>query len=870
MLDLFKFGELCHNERDLSEKFKLIFHQSRMKPKFSKLFKTIAAIALIAIGAIASATVYLVTDSWPQESGQIVLPQLKDRVEVVRDSWGIPHIYASNSHDLFMAQGYIHAQDRFWQMDFWRHIGSGRLAEMFGQSQVSSDRFLRTLGWVEIVEREFAQIPAEDRAILDAYAEGVNAYLATHQGSSLSLEYAILQRINPNYKPESWQPVHTLTWLKVMAWDMAQNMNKEIERAILLKTLTPEQVDELFPPYPSDRPIVLSNLKIGQAGEIGRVSSSPNSQELPPGAIEELQAIGDRIATVDTLLDTVGSGIGSNSWVVSGSKTVTGKPLLADDPHLGVQMPSIWYQIGLHCTPVGPDCPYEVTGFSFAGVSGVIIGHTDRMAWGFTNTVADVTDLYVEKINPLNPNQYEVNGEWVDMETIAQTIQVAGSESISHTVRRTRHGPIISDTYPLLDNFDRLAGINIPPKYAIAMRWTALEPSTIFSVIRKLNSARNWQDFRAAAKDFDIASQNLIYADVEGNIGYQMPGKIPIRAGDRDGRYPVFGWTNDAEWEGYIPFEKLPFSFNPPEGYIVTANNPIVGDDYPYLLTKDWEYGFRAERIKNAIASQNRPFSIADFQQLQGDNKNLMAEKLVPILLQLPLEDRRLEGARILLQDWDFQEHMDKAAPAIFEMFWKHLLADTFEDDLPEKYWPTGATRWIEVTREQVDKPNSFWWDDKTTPATETRDRIMSQAFAEAIDELEKELGKNPRNWHWGDLHTVTFRNQSLGKSGIAPIERLFNRGPFATSGGNGIVNVSVWNVSQSFDVLHIPSMRAIADLSDLNSSIAIHSTGQSGHAFHRHYDDAIEPWRKIEYHPMLCDRDSITANAAATLTLVP
>jgi penicillin amidase len=832
----------------------------------SKILKLISISIIVVTLVTSSAIAYTIRHSWPQESGKITLPGLQAHVEVQRDQLGIPHIYAQNTHDLFMAQGYIHAQDRFWQMDFWRHIGSGRLAEMFGQSQLNTDKFLRTLGWTRVAQTEIQQMDAETKNILQAYADGINTYLADHQNSALSLEYTVLKLLNPNYKPEPWQLLHTLTWGKVMSYDLGDNLDTEIERSILIKTLTSQQVDQLIPPYPADHPVI-----VGQGGRLG----GQGGQEGQEGQGERLGGQGSNLSPMSppsplsVLPHSFDSGIGSNNWVISGQRTAIGKPILANDPHLGVQIPSIWYEVGLHCLPKTAACPYDVIGFSFPGMAGVIIGHNDRISWGVTNLEADVMDLFIEKINPNNPNQYEVNGKWVDMELLTEDIQVAGSQSVAQTVRYTRHGPIISDTFAPLKNFHQTAGINLPANYALALRWTALEPSTLASAIVKINLSQNWQEFRAGVRDFDVPAQNFVYADIDGNIGYQMPGKIPIRR-NGDGRYPVPGWTDEFEWQEYIQFEKLPTVFNPESGYIVTANNAVIGKDYPYLISSEWDYGFRAQRIAEMIAAKKNSITVADVEKMQVDNKNLIAENIVPILLEIPLSNSRLEKVQRLLVGWDFQQNSDSTAGAIFAAFWKHLLADTFADQLPQGYLPTGSSRWFAVIRELVKQPNSDWWDNYKTPIVENRDQIFQQAFAEAVDELERSFSKDASRWRWGNLHTVTFRNQTLGKSGIAPIEALFNRGPFPSAGGSSIVNATGWNAAKGYTVVSLPSMRMIVDLANWDNSVAIQTTGQSGHAFHRHYDDMIQPWRQFKYHPMLWQPEKVASSTAKSLMLMP
>jgi penicillin amidase len=826
---------------------------------------SIFLVTCILFGSLAAVTV---RGSFPKASGQVKTPGLDGPVDIYRDAFGVPQIYASTQHDLFFAQGYVHAQDRFWQMDFWRHIGSGRLSEMFGESQLETDQFLRTLGWARVVQQELASLDPQSLDILEAYAQGVNAYLSDHQGSQLSLEYAILKLLTPDYQPEAWQPLHSLTWAKAMAWNLGGNMDGEIERALLLKTLTPDQMAEIVPAYPSDHPYIVPDFHL--SSQSSPAQSGISLADDPTGQLEaDLQRASSRLAALDALLGPSGAGIGSNNWVISGQLTNTGKPLLANDPHLGIQMPSIWYEVGLHCLPKNAECPLDVTGFSFASAPGVVIGHNDRIAWGFTNVGPDVQDLYIEKINPENPNQYEVNGQWADMDLVKETIQVAGADPVEITVRYTRHGPLITDTYGGLEEFSEKAGIDLPTPYAIALRWTALEISHTFPALWKMNIAQNWDDFRAAVSEFDVPSQNIVYADVDGNIGYQTPGKIPLRA-NGDGTLPVSGWTDEHEWKGYIPFEQMPFTFNPPQGYVVTANNAVVSSDYPYMISQEWDLGFRAQRIVELIEGAPGPIDIPFIQSIQGDDKNLIAEYLLPVLMQIPFNDSRLEKARSIFTDWDYQQHMDSAPAALFNVFWKHLLAQTFQDDLTEDTWPEGGPRWYEVMRKLVEQPDSPWWNNQATPEVEKRDQIFTESFIAAVDEMEATQGKDPARWNWGDLHTATFRNQSLGESGVAPIEALFNRGPFPTAGGDATVNATGWNTLEGYFLDWLPSMRMIVDLGNLGNSLTIHTTGQSGHAYHPHYIDMADLWRTIQYHPMLWERSQVEAGAAEHLQLAP
>lgn len=814
--------------------------------------------------------------SFPQIDGEIKLEGLNGSVDIYRDQMGIPHIYASTQHDLFFAQGYVHAQDRFWQMDAWRHIGSGTLSEMFGSGQVETDTFLRTLGWRIIAEQEYAQLDADSKAIIDSYTEGVNAYLKDHDTTALSLEYAILGLLSPDYKIEAWTPVNSLTWGKAMAWDLRGNMGEEIERAVLLKTLTPEQVAELFPAYPADHPIIVNKMDVTVSAKAPLPFSAFDIPE------ETLSSLQHNASLLDLVLGPAGDGIGSNSWAISGSRTATGMPLLANDPHLSIQMPSIWYQAHLECKPVTDACPYNVAGFTFAGVPGVIIGHNDRIAWGFTNVGPDVMDLYIERVNPDNPNQYEVNGEWVDFETRTETIQVVGGEAVDMTVRLTRHGPVISESYGPLKNentdndpefipFKERAGVELPEQYVIALKWTALSPSTPFKAIWGFNKAQGWEDFREAAKNFHVPAQNLLYADVDGNIGYQMPGDIPMRA-NGDGTLPVPGWTDEYEWTGFIPFEELPYTFNPPEGYIVTANNRCQPLDYPYLITRDWDYGFRAQRILDVIENAPGKIDIAYMQSIQGDSFDANGPVFVSLLTQMDYQTAAPNQviAMDLLTQWDYQNRADSAGAAVFNAFWRHFLQNTFNDNMPEeRYYPDGGSRWNEIMR-QLDE-DSTWWDDKTTTdVTETRNEILRKSFEQGVAELEEMFGKDPAKWNWGEMHAATFRNGTLGESGVTPIEALFNRGPFPTSGGEAIVNATGWSIKDGYETTWLPSMRMIVDLGNLNNSVTIHTTGQSGHAYHPHYNDMANMWANIQYYPMSWDQNEVMSETEGHLVLAP
>jgi penicillin amidase len=807
-----------------------------MRTLLGKILMVFGIIILLVVLVAAGGGYFLVRRNFPAINGTISVAGLQSRVEVYRDSWGIPHIYASNPHDLFFAQGYVHAQDRFWQMEFWRRIGSGRLAEILGKSALENDRFIRTVGWHRTAAQELEQLDDEVRSALEAYAEGINAYISTHRGR-LGLEFTILGLTGVKFDPEPWTPLNTLTWAKVMAWDLGGNMDAELLRAHIAARLGSEAVKVLVPPHPHDHPVIVPH-----------PLTEATLETLPDAAIMT-HALG------------FGQGIGSNNWVVAGSRTETGMPLLANDPHLSIQMPSIWYEIGLHCEPVGPNCPYNVVGASFAGAPGVIIGHNDHIAWGVTNLGPDVQDLFIERVNPENPNQYEYQGQWVDMEIVREEIRVAGEEEpVVVNVRLTRHGPIIND---VVGGTEEEWFFGWQP---LALSWTALQPGTLMHSVLLLGKATNWEEFREALSYWDVPSQNFVYADVEGNIGYQAPGRIPIRA-KGNGSMPVPGWTGEYEWVGYIPFDELPRAFNPPEGYIVTANNAVVGPDYPYFLGMDWDPGYRARRIVDLIEA-DPSLSLEDMQAIQGDSSPAYAEDVMPYIQYLTANEPRLVEALNLLRNWDGRAVRDSAGAALFEAFRLHLTDLTFGDELGEQLLSRARGSAMVALVDLLADPASPWFDNVTTPQVETRDEILQRALEEAVKELTDKLGGNMNRWRWGDLHTATFENQSLGKSGIGPIEAIFNRGPVPVDGSLATVNNTSYNLNKPYAVSSLPSYRQIVDLADFTRSISMHTTGQSGHPYHRHYGDMIDPWRNIKYHPMLFDKESVIADKEGVLVL--
>jgi penicillin amidase len=868
------------------------------------LLATAAVVVLVLLVTTVTAVV-MIRRPIPDYSGTVELPGLSADVQVLRDEHGIPQVWANTAEDLFAAQGYVHAQDRFFEMDFRRHVTAGRLAELVGDDRaaIEADRVVRTLGWRRVAEQELPLLDARTRSYLQAYADGVNAYLRDRSPAQLSVAYTVLglsvdlDRIRP------WDPVDSLAWLKAMAWDLRGNYDDEMGRALAYGALGDrERVEQLWPAYPYDKhqPIVTSRTSDAAAPvrPAAGVDSAATGDSATGDQDAAMRAAQPAMAQVAAALDAVprllgtGDGIGSNSWAVSGEHTSSGKPLLANDPHLSPSMPGIWYQVGLHCNTVSEACPFDVAGYSFAGLPGVVIGHNQSIAWGFTNLGPDVTDFFLEQVSS---DTYLRDGRQVPLDVRVEKIKVAGGEDIDLTIRSTVHGPIVSDVIGPVASVGRRT---LVPKgspiqgsgYEVALQWTALEPGRTADAIFALNEATTWQQFRAAASLFEVPAQNLLYADTQGRIGYQAPGKIPVRragtgAGQQDGTWPRLGWSSAWDWTGYVPFEDLPSVLDPEEGFIVTANQAVVGPRYRHRLTEDWDYGYRSQRIREVLTSKinkGEKVTAADMARLQTDTRNGFAPTLVPALLAAPMQvsdsftveqrEFTLEAVN-LLRDWDFSQPPDSAAAAYYNAVWSQLLDLTFADELPQGVQPDGGSRWFEVVGALLQDRDSPWWDDQRTPTVvENRDQIIAQALHAARLDLTSRLGKNPSDWQWGRLHQLQLEHSPLGGSGVpGPVRELFNPGTVQLGGGSSIVDATGWDASvPGFEVDWLPSMRMVVDLADFDASTWVDLTGVSGHPWAANYGDQLSAWAAGEQHPWRFTRDAVVEAAKDDLVLRP
>ncbi|MBW5421001.1 penicillin acylase family protein [Streptomyces sp. BG9H] len=934
-------------------------HKSgKKKGRRARLVVIVLVLAIVGgIGFGAYWSISTVRASFPQTKGTIKLDGLSGPVDVKRDGNGIPQIYADSDADLFMAQGYVQAQDRFWEMDVRRHMTSGRLSEMFGKGQVKTDEFLRTLGWHRVAKKEYdSKLSPETKKYLQAYAKGVNAYLAGKDGKDISVEYAALGFTN-DYKPQKWTPVDSVAWLKAMAWDLRGNMEDEIDRSLMTSRLGPSQIKDLYPEYPFKRnkPVVREGAfdsvtkeydakgtatgaqtgtggtpgtggaagaggatGTGGTGGTGGAAGSglAGGAQAPDGLQSQLSGVSDALDEVPAILGPSGNGIGSNSWVVSGEHTITGKPLLANDPHLAPQLPSVWYQMGLHCRSVSSKCGYDVSGYTFSGMPGVVIGHNKDIAWGMTNLGADVTDLYLEKFTG---DGYQYDGKVLPFTSRVETIKVAGGKEKKITVRETNNGPLISDRNDELVKVGKKAHVDTaaPDRgdgYGVALRWTALTPGKSMDAVFELNKAENFTQFRKAAASFEVPSQNLIYADTKGHIGYQAPGRIPTR-GKGDGSLPAPGWDPAYRWTGYIPQDALPYEYDPKRGYIVTANQAVIDDSdkakYPYKLTSDWGYGARSQRIDDLIQSKIKnggKVSTEDMRLMQMDNSSEIAKLLVPKLLKIDVKDKYVREAQKLLEGWDYTQDADSAAAAYFNSVWRNILKLAFGNKLPKELrvkgqclnvepagntgpadegkkvrecgqrdadsaQPDGGDRYYEVVRKILDDETNDWWKapaTRTDKATKNRDQLFKRALEDARWDLTAKLGKDADTWSWGRLHRLQLKNQTLGTEGPGWLQYVLNRGPWNLGGGEAAVNATGWNAAGGYGVVWVPSMRMVVNLKDFDKSKWINLTGASGHAYNAHYTDQTDKWAKGELLPWAYSDKKVETSTSDKLVLRP
>ena len=799
---------------------------------------------------------------------------LTDFVEVIRDDRGIPHIYGTNVDDILFAQGYVHAQDRFWQLEFWSHLSTGRLASLIGEPGVGADLLFRTFGFNRVALEEYENLPPEFKQDLINYTNGINAYIESRPQNRLSLEHFFLQFLNADYKVGKYEPHYPLAWAKMMAYDLNGNFQQEIRNSKTFNTLTPDVEELLTPPYPEEHPYIVEEWE--GKGSFASLEKQNNLKQI-------YQSVFIKYVTKDLQTN---QSLGSNSWAISGEHTNSGLPLLANDPHLSVQLPAIWYENGLHCYPKNRDCELDVVGFSFAGSPYIVIGHNSYIAWGFTNMGPDVQDLFIEKINPSNPNQYEVDGEWKDMDRVTEIIEVAGSEPIIIEVRSTHHGPIVSDrSYPINLNpeedqvsFADEARIELPDNFSVSLSWPALIPGSTFVGIRDFNYAKNWDEFREASRLFDVPAQNLLYADIDGNIAYQSPGKLPIRAEGQLGDLPIPGWLSENDWLGFVPFEELPYTINPSSGYIITANQSVHPEQpWPNYYAR----GYRAEAIERVINQYiSQKIGVEDMEAMQINNYDYSAAYILPYVFNNVYMDSNILTS---MKEWAFSEskfemNIDSSGAAAWAVFYKHLAEQTFEelvvtDKLGNEIslQPGNSDSTSEIFRTLLKDPNHIMWDDINTSQKENLTDILERTLVLADEDIISLFGTEDYDkWSWGELHTITYPTNLLGEAGIPILTNIVNIGPVEAGGSSLAINSTDWGFGDDFTIGSYPSMRMVVDLSNFDNSLTVLPSGQSGHVMSKYYDDQVDNWISNNMYPLYFSREQVELNQKDYMFLRP
>lgn len=804
-------------------------------------------VLLVALLGVAALVAWYVRAIEPQVAGTIALPGFERPVEIVRDGEGIPHIFATSEQDATAALGFVHAQDRLWQLEMNRRIANGRLAEIVGASGLETDRFLRTLGIRRTAEAIFANLDGETRVLLAAYARGVNAYLATRTGP-LPPEFQLLQAP----APEPWSPIDSIGWSLMMALDLGGNLNAELTRLRLVQRgLTMRQIAEFLPAAPGE--------------------SFPDLPDYA-GLYRSLAPQARRAAILIEPFGLGLEGVGSNSWVVSGARSETGRPLLANDPHLGLSAPALWYFARL-TSPSG-----TVIGATMPAVPSVVLGRNDRIAWGFTNTGPDVQDVYIQRIDPSDSGRYQTPDGWARFEMVREVIGVRGAPDVVLTVRLSRHGPVISD------GASASATRAVPEGHALTLQWTALSPDNLtVQAFARLNRARDWPEFLAAARHYHAPQQNMVYADVDGNIGFVAAGRVPVRKPENDlkGLFPAPGWDSRYDWSGFIPFEDLPQEFNPARGFKITANERITPAGYPHHITYEWATPHRADRIAELLAGREA-HSIGSFRRIQADHRSGAVREILPLLLAAhrqgeaararPMPERVREVVAALA-GFDGTMALDRAEPLLVTAWMRELARLVYADELgPDLFPALWDQRQLFMKAVLSDAGGQGAWCRGAGGAGEasTCPVLVTRALDLALADLERRFGADWRTWRWGVAHDARSEHRPFAR--VPGLATLFDvRVP--VPGDTYTVNVNrhtIRNEAEPFVSRHAASLRAIYDMADPERSLFMHSTGQSGLPTSRLYRNLAGRWAAVQFLPMRTRRSDIERGAIGTLTITP
>lgn len=789
-----------------------------------------SAVALMATLVLVVGVGYLwLRGSLPDPNGTVSAEGIAAPVEITRDRHGVPHVVAQSRDDALFGLGYVHAEDRLWQMEVHRRIGAGRASEVMGRGTLALDRMMRVLGLYRSAQRNYANLDPKTRRALQSYSAGVNTFIASRGflRRPPSPEFIML-----GIEPEPWSPEDSLVLGKTMAFDLSVNMREELLRAHLAQILDPQQLADIYPSYPH-----------------------PDSHQL--------SAMGDLYASIPwgaawrALARRSDRENGSNNWVVSGGKSLTGKPILANDPHLRLSAPSVWYLAHLKAPGL------NVIGATMPAVPTVVLGRNDRVAWGFTNTFGDVQDVFIERLVDGDPSRYLSPDGPRPFEVRDEVIKVKGEQPVRLKVRETRHGPVISD---LIQEKHRMDVGDL----VLSLAWTALdEKDATLRALLGMQEARDWREFDAVLRDYAGPQQNVVYADVDGNIGLIAPAWVPRRDpyNSLQGVLPAPGWDALYDWQGYVPFEELPRRLNPPEGFVATANDPIVGSDYHHHITFDWEETYRIRRIRDLVAADTA-HSTESSRTVQGDGVSPMARDFLRFLPNTgPLSDES-NRAVALLSKWDGEMDSNRPEPLIFSYWYSQLESQIYADELGTLFREAWRYRpqfiWNVLTGRQE------WCDNVKTATVENCDQIIASALERTVSDLAEEYGKDLSKWRWGDAHYAHMRHLPFT---LVPMLNEFFDIRFAASGGPFTVNRGKYDISDEqapFVQTHGATFRAIYDLSDLDRSLYILVPGQSGNPLSPDYDGFVRSWRNVEYIPMTTDSREYAAGARGTMVLDP
>ena len=766
----------------------------------------------------------------PAYAGKMVLDGLTADVTVYRDEFAVPHIFAKNEPDLYRAVGYCSAQDRLFQMDFMRRLTSGRLSEIVGDKAVGLDHLMRSLRIQDKSRQLLAQIDPAMLPLVEAFCSGINAYIGANQ-HRLPIEFTLL-----GYRPEPWKPEEVFNIVSYFSFDLSTGWDSEIFCYKALPKIGQERLREILPDVAGEQEVIFRHF----------------ADELSELDIREF------LASEFRLMENLGLTVfdGSNNWAVASQKSNTGKPLFANDMHLGFFAPGIWYQ--MHHVVEGK---LNVTGVVAPGQPFIIAGHNEHIAWGFTNVSVDDMDFYLEKINPDNPDEYLFNGQWRKMEVRKEKIGIKGGKILEKEIRFTHRGPIISEFKKIGDK-------------AISMRWIGNEDSNEARTLYLLNRGKNWDDFKNAMRTFTTVCQNTLYADTAGNIGLYCAAGVPIRA-KGDGIAIMPGWTAAHDWKGFVPFEKLPHSYNPESGFLSSANNKTVGNNYPYYISTWFAQDYRFRRI-NEMLTAKEILSIEDFERMQADFKSKLVEDFKPAMVASlkdagdlnSLEDECLQ----LLVNWDGVLSKEGAAPAVFETFYIQFIHNLFADEMGDELFKEFLTLNDIISHAVAqlwEHPSSGWYDNVSTPdRRETFDDIVLQSFRDAIRQLQNRLGDNPGKWHWGAIHQLTLKHP-LGS--VSALDRLFqlNRGPYPVGGSYHTVCPYKYNLSDPFPVVHGASHRHIYSPGNWDESVSVIPTGTSGIPASSYYCDQTALYIDNQYHPDYFSRNRVEKHAVFVMRLV-